>query len=109
MNSAGDGLMATPQRKIVLYDARTNRSRLIDFRDWHEKSISRVARQTDDLLVFLLDMVGIVPSRQWIPFALAFLEGASRFDCGAAKQPRLPGGLAWIWWACARTSRILRK
>ncbi len=84
----------------VLYDAGTNRSRLIDFEIVHEKSISRVARQADDLLVFLLDMVGIVPSRQWIPFALAFLEGYGGADVivELRKQLDLPGGLAWIWW-----------
>jgi hypothetical protein len=84
----------------VLYDAETNRSRLIDFEIVHEKSLSAVARQADDLLVFLLDMVGIVPNRQWLPFALTFLEAYGDADAIAElrKQLDLPGGLAWIWW-----------
>jgi len=84
----------------VLYEARTNRARLIDFEIVHEKSLAAAARQADDLLVFLLDMVGIVPNRQWLPFATAFLEAYGDSDVIAElrKQLDLPGGLAWIWW-----------
>ena len=67
--SHGDG---TSQN--VIYDPSSNRARLIDFEIVHEKSLSRAARQADDLLVFLLDMVGTVPSRQWLPFSITFLE-----------------------------------
>jgi len=84
----------------VLYEAKTNRARLIDFEIVHEKSLGAAARQADDLLVFLLDMVGIVPTRQWLPFATAFLEAYGDADVIAEvrKQLDLPGGLAWIWW-----------
>ncbi|HJT46199.1 MAG TPA: hypothetical protein VJ721_08010, partial [Chthoniobacterales bacterium] len=58
----------------LIYDARTNRARFIDFEIYHDKSLSAAARQADDLLVFLLDLVGTVPSRQWLPFATTFLE-----------------------------------
>ena len=66
----------------------------------HEKSLSAAARQADDLLVFLLDMVRIVPTRQWLPFALTFLEayGDAEVIAELRKQLDLPGGLAWIWW-----------
>src|SRR5438309_7909522 len=93
--SHGDG---TSQN--VLYDAGNNRARLIDFEILHEKSLPTAARQADDLLVFLLDMVGIVPSRCWIPFATTFLEayGDREVIAQLRKQLDLPGGLAWIWW-----------
>jgi hypothetical protein len=93
--SHGDG---TSQN--VIYNPSSNRARLIDFEIVHEKSLSRAARQADDLLVFLLDMVGIVPSRQWLPFSTTFLEayGDGEVVAQLRKQLDLPGGLAWIWW-----------
>src|SRR2546430_7356502 len=93
--SHGDG---TSQN--VIYDPATNRARLIDFEIVHEKSLATAARQADDLLVFLLDMVGTVPSRQWLPFSMTFLEayGDGEVIAQLRKQLDLPGGLAWIWW-----------
>jgi len=84
----------------VIYDAKTNRARLIDFEIYHDKSLSAAARQADDLLVFLLDLVGTVPSRQWLPFATTFLEayGNGEVIGQLRSQLDLPGGLAWIWW-----------
>jgi hypothetical protein len=84
----------------VIYDGRTDRARLIDFEMLHEKSLPTRARHADDLLVFLLDMVGIVSSRQWLPFALCFLNayGEAVVIRQLKKQLILPGGLAWIWW-----------
>lgn len=93
--SHGDG---TSQN--VLYDSASNRARLIDFEIVHEKSLATAARQADDLLVFLLDMVGTVPTRQWLPFSMTFLEayGDGEVIAQLRKQLDLPGGLAWIWW-----------
>ena len=93
--SHGDG---TSQN--VIYNPESNRARLIDFEIIHEKSLSTAARQADDLLVFLLDMVGTVPNRQWLPFAMTFLEtyGDAEVIGHLQKQLDLPGGLAWIWW-----------
>ena len=93
--SHGDG---TSQN--VLYDATTNRARLIDFEIVHEKTLARAARQADDLLVFLLDMVGTVPNRQWLTFSMTFLEayGDKEVIAQLREQLDLPGGLAWIWW-----------
>ena len=84
----------------VLYDAKTDRARLIDFEIVHDKSLPTATRQADDLLVFLLDMVGRVPSRKWIPFATTFLKtyGDAKVIHELGKQLDLPGGLAWIWW-----------
>jgi hypothetical protein len=93
--SHGDG---TSQN--VIYNPSSNRARLIDFEIVHEKSLATAARQADDLLVFLLDMVGIVPTRQWLPFSTTFLEayGDGEVIAQLRKQLDLPGGLAWIWW-----------
>ncbi len=93
--SHGDG---TSQN--VIYDPTSNRARLIDFEIVHEKSLATAARQADDLLVFLLDMVGTVPSRQWLPFSMTFLDayGEAKVIAQLRKQLDLPGGLAWIWW-----------
>ena len=84
----------------VIYDAPNNRARLIDFEIYHEKSLATAARQADDLLVFLLDLVGTLPNRQWLPFATTFLEGYGDAEVIAQlrNQLDLPGGLAWIWW-----------
>src|SRR5438477_1027761 len=93
--SHGDG---TTQN--VLYDPKTDRARLIDFEIVHEKSLATAARQADDLLVFLLDMVGPLSMREWIPFATTFLEayGGGEVIAQLQRQLDLPGGLAWIWW-----------
>ena len=93
--SHGDG---TTQN--VIYDASSNCARLIDFEIVHEKSLARAARQADDLLVFLLDMVGTVPNRQWLPFSMTFLEayGVKEVIAQLRQHLDLPGGLAWIWW-----------
>jgi hypothetical protein len=93
--SHGDGTSLN-----VIYDSSNNRARLIDFEIVHEKSLATSARQADDLLVFLLDMVGTVPNRQWLPFSTTFLEayGDREVIAKLRKQLDLPGGLAWIWW-----------
>jgi hypothetical protein len=84
----------------VIYEASTNRARLIDFEIYHEKSLATAARQADDLLVFLLDLVGTLQTRQWIPFVKTFLEayGDKEVIAQLRTQLDLPGGLAWIWW-----------
>lgn len=84
----------------VIYDAKTNRARFIDFEIYHDNSLTAAARQADDLLVFLLDLVGTVPTSQWLPFAVTFLEayGDREVIAQLRSQLDLPGGLAWIWW-----------
>ena len=84
----------------VIYNQRTGRARLIDFEIIHDKSLPATARHADDLLVFLLDIVGIVPDQQWLPFALRFLDAYGKLDVIAElkNQLGLPSGMAWIWW-----------
>jgi tRNA A-37 threonylcarbamoyl transferase component Bud32 len=93
--SHGDASMTN-----VIYNEKTERARLIDFEIRHEKSLPATARHADDLLVFLLDMVGRVPNRQWLPFAIGFLRA---YGDGAVmrelkKRLVIPSGLAAIWW-----------
>lgn len=84
----------------AIYNEKTGRVRLIDFEIEHDKSLPARARHADDLLVFLLDMVGLLSSRQWLSFALCFLNAYNRPDVILELRKRLllPGGLAWVWW-----------
>jgi hypothetical protein len=98
--SHGDASMTN-----VIYNEKMGRARLIDFELVHEKSLPAKSRHADDLLVFLLDILAIVPSRQWLPFALYFLNAYenARVLTALEDQLALPNGLAWIWWG-VRTS-----
>ena len=89
----------------VIYDEKTRRVRLIDFELVHEKSLPAESRHADDLLVFLLDILSVMPSRQWLPFTLYFLNayGDARVIAALEEQLALPNGMAWIWWG-VRTS-----
>ena len=93
--SHGDASMTN-----VIYDEKTECARLIDFEIRHEKSLPTTARQADDLLVFLLDMVGRIPNRQWLPFAICFLRAYNDSAVIRELKKRLvvPTGLALIWW-----------
>src|SRR5436189_3622198 len=98
--SHGDATMSN-----VLYDEKTGRARMIDFEIIHDKSVPAKSRCADDLLVFLLDVVAIAPSRRWLPFALCFLNayGDTEVIAELENQLAVPSGLAWIWWG-VRTS-----
>jgi hypothetical protein len=89
----------------VIYNQRTGRARLIDFEIVHARSLPAKSRHADDLLVFLLDIIAIAPSRQWLSFALSFLNAYSDAVVIAelTNHLALPNGMAWIWWG-VRTS-----
>src|SRR5438874_13811779 len=93
--SHGDASMTN-----VIYDEKTKQARLIDFEIRHEKSLPAPSRQADDLLVFLLDMVGRIPTRKWLPFAICFLRAYKNSTVIRELKKRLvvPSGLALIWW-----------
>jgi hypothetical protein len=89
----------------VIYNQKTGRARLIDFELVHDHSLSAKSRHADDLLVFLLDILAIASSRQWLPFALCFLNayGDPIILRELTHHLALPNGIAWIWWG-VRTS-----
>jgi hypothetical protein len=93
--SHGDATMTN-----VIYNQKTGRARLIDFEIIHDRSLPAKSRHADDLLVFLLDLVGMVPSQQWLPFAVRFLNayGDANVIAELEHQLALPSGMAWIWW-----------
>jgi hypothetical protein len=89
----------------VIYNQKTNRARLIDFEIVHDRSLPAKSRHADDLLVFLLDVIAIASSRQWLAFALSFLKayGDPVVLTELTNHLALPAGIAWIWWG-VRTS-----
>ncbi len=89
----------------VMYDRQTDRARFIDFEIVHDRSLPAKSRHADDLLVFLLDIVAIASTRQWLPFALFFLNayGDPIVITELTNHLAVPGGVAWIWWG-VRTS-----
>jgi hypothetical protein len=93
--SHGDASMTN-----VIYDEKSGRARLIDFEIRHESSLPETARHADDLLVFLLDMVGRVSSRRWLSFSICFLRAYHDVAVLRELKKRLvvPSGLAGIWW-----------
>ena len=85
---------------------RTRPTRLIDFEIIHDKSLPATVRHADDLLVFLLDIVGIVPWPPMVAFRTQVsLTLSDSLDVIAElkNQLALPSGMAWIWWG-VRTS-----
>ena len=89
----------------VIYDRKTGRARLIDFEIVHDRSLPAKSRHADDLLVFLLDIIAIASTRQWLPFALSFLDayGDPIVISELTNHLAVPAGVAWIWWG-VRTS-----
>jgi hypothetical protein len=89
-----------PHLDNVLYDSAADRARLIDFEVIHDKSIPAVVRHADDLLVFLQDLMGRVSARDWLPFALCFIDAYDRPKVVTELRKRLfvPGGVAGLWW-----------
>src|SRR5207237_6713672 len=98
-----------------IYDHAPDRPRLIDFEVFHDKSLPAPVRHADDLLVFLLDLVGFVPKKRWLPMALAFLRAYGDADVIDELRKRLapPRGIARIWWRvrtnCVDPHKIQRR
>lgn len=108
--SHGDATMQN-----VIYDAKTDRARLIDFEIMHEQSLSPAARHADDLVVCLLDLVAKGHIRHWLPLAVSLLETYRDRDVLAEIRQRLviPVGLARIWWnvrtSFANAAKVKRR
>jgi tRNA A-37 threonylcarbamoyl transferase component Bud32 len=76
--SHGDASMTN-----VICDEKTERARLIDFAIRPEKSLPATARHADDLLVFVLDLVSRVSSRQLDQVSDLFSARLRRCRCHA--------------------------
>lgn len=96
-----------PHLGNFIYDAATDRARIIDFEVQHERRIGAEARHADDLLVFLQDLVGRVSTERWLPNALAFLAAYDRPEVVGRLRPllRVPRGVPRMWWM-VRTSYL---
>jgi hypothetical protein len=96
-----------PHTGNFVYDPDDDRARLIDFEVMHHTTLSADDRQTDDLLIFLQDVIGRIDPQQWLPVASAFLDGYDRAAIIARlpAQLALPRGLPRLWWAI-RTSYL---
>lgn len=94
-----------PHAGNFVYEAATNRARLIDFEVQHHPSLTADERHADDLLVFLQDMVGRVTQELWLPSAQTFLAAYDRSEIVARLRERLiaPRGVARVWWAVRTT------
>ena len=96
-----------PHLGNVLYDPHSDRARLIDFETRHIPTLRSADRHTDDLLVFLLDLLGHDQSENWLPLSLHFLRGYNQPALWPVLQQRLvkPRGLELILWK-ARTEHL---
>jgi hypothetical protein len=81
-----------------VYDPATERARLIDFELRHRNDLSAERRQRDDVLGFLLDMVGRIAADRWRPCALAFLAayGCERTRSEVVAPDAIGGSSLWL-------------
>lgn len=88
------------QLSNVIYDDATGTARLIDFEVMHDRFLPALLRHADDLLVFLQDMMPRVSTRQWVPFAITFLNayGNPRATEELKNLLRVPTGVGGLWW-----------
>ncbi len=94
-----------PHSGNFIYDAATDRARLIDFEVRHRAGLSAEARHADDLLVFLQDTLGRLPRERWLRLAEVFVRTYDRPEITAHLLERLaePRGIARLWWAVRTT------
>lgn len=90
-----------------VYDPAAERARLIDFELRHRGDLSTDVRQRDDVLGFLLDMVGRIAAERWRPCALAFLEA---YGCARTRAEVIaPAAIADAGlWLKVRTTFLAR-
>lgn len=88
-----------------IFDAATDRARLVDFEVRHLRRLSENERHADDLLVMLQDVCGRCHADAWLPLAGAFLDGYGRPEITALLLEKLhvPRGIPRLWWAVRTT------
>jgi hypothetical protein len=95
----------------ILCDLNAERAVLIDFDTRHEFQISQTQRQSDDLKVVLLELIGLSDDK-WNQLATAFIEeyGEGSVLSELSRQLFVPRGFArLLWYArtnCASIHRI---
>jgi hypothetical protein len=89
-----------PHLENVLYDTESHQAHLIDFETCHQQSLSVDERRADDLLVFLLDLLGRDNSNSWLELSSAFLETYANRPVLERLSIRLiiPNGLEAVLW-----------
>lgn len=90
-----------PHLGNFIFDARTSRTRLIDFEVRHHRNLSAEERHIEDLLVPLLDLMGRCRPDTWVPLCGSFLAAYDRPELMVRLRTRLvaPQGPARAWWA----------
>lgn len=63
-----------PHLGNVLYDSQQDQAFLIDFETRHEFALGTIERHADDLLTFLLELLGTHNAEHWQRWSLQFLE-----------------------------------
>lgn len=83
-----------------LFDPVSRLARLSDFEQAHEPGADALWRRADDLLVFLLDLLGRAADEDWPRLGAAFLAAYQDPQAVAALRDRLipPEGLAAVLW-----------
>ncbi|MES2571841.1 MAG: hypothetical protein V4710_17530 [Verrucomicrobiota bacterium] len=99
---AGPWSHGDPHLGNFIYEAASDRARLIDFEVMHLPSCGATERHADDLLVFLQDMVGRIKAESWLPCAEAFLTGYNHPELThrvlPSKFQEPSWGFARLWW-----------
>jgi hypothetical protein len=93
----------------ILYDRTTDRAILIDFDTRHEFGIDQTRRHSDDLNVFLLEMIAIC-NEKWFELATAFVEEyrESSILHELNRQLFVPRGFARILWLTRTNGASMR-
>lgn len=84
-----------------LYDPVSGRARIIDFEVRHRLDVEATIRHADDVLAFLLDLVGRIHREGWAACARSFLDGygdprVATLALNGLPIPRF--GPAKLWW-----------
>jgi hypothetical protein len=98
--SHGDAAMCN-----FIFDPIADRARLIDFELVHHLWLPAVERQADDLLAFLLDLIGSASNRRWLVMAMCFVRSYGDREVIAELEKRLVPAIGMgRFWRKVRTN-----
>lgn len=99
-----------PHLDNVLFDPETRNAYLIDFETQHWKNLDATQCHVDDLLVFLLDLMGRSPDAHWKSLSQIFLTsyGQTEIFPNLNKRLMMPRGLKSVLWK-TRTANMATK